>query len=64
MKIISLLGSPHGLKGNTAKLLRHVLAGAESEGAQTEVVVLRGSESLCHVTQILQFSRFSTVFFR
>ncbi len=42
MKIISILGSPHGLKGNTAGLLRHVLAGAESEGAQTEVIILKG----------------------
>ncbi len=46
MKIISLLGSPHGLKGNTAGLLRHVLDGAESEGARTEVVVLRGDTVL------------------
>jgi multimeric flavodoxin WrbA len=46
MKIISLLGSPHGLKGNTAGLLRHVLDGAESEGARTEVVVLRGNTVL------------------
>ncbi|MDA8434267.1 MAG: hypothetical protein M0Z60_15085 [Nitrospiraceae bacterium] len=33
MRIISLLGSPHGLKGNTGRLLRLVLDGAESEGA-------------------------------
>ncbi len=46
MKIISLLGSPHGLKGNTAGLLRHVLAGAESEGAQTEVIILKGDTVL------------------
>jgi len=46
MKIISLLGSPHGLKGNTARLLRHVLAGAQSEGAQTEIVVLKGDTVL------------------
>ena len=46
MKIISLLGSPHGLKGNTAGLLRHVLAGSESEGAQTEIVILKGDTVL------------------
>ncbi len=46
MKIVSLLGSPHGLKGNTARLLRHVLESAEAEGAQTEVVVLKGDTVL------------------
>lgn len=46
MKIISLLGSPHGLKGNTGGLLRHVLDGAEAEGAQTEVVILKGDTVL------------------
>jgi len=42
MKIISLLASPHGLKGNTAGLLRHVIDGAEAEGALNETVVLKG----------------------
>jgi len=46
MKIISLLGSPHGLKGNTAGLLRYVLDGAEAAGAKTEVIVLKGSTVL------------------
>lgn len=46
MKIIGLVGSPHGLKGNTAKLLRLVLEGAESEGAQTETVILKGDSIL------------------
>jgi multimeric flavodoxin WrbA len=46
MKIISLLGSPHGLNGNTAGLLRHVLAAAEAEGARAEVVVLKGDTVL------------------
>ena len=46
MKIISLLASPRGLKGNTAGLLRHVLDGAEAEGAQTEVIVLKGDTVL------------------
>jgi len=46
MKIISLLASPHGLKGNTAGLLRYVLDGAEAEGAKTEVIVLKGDTVL------------------
>jgi multimeric flavodoxin WrbA len=46
MKIISILGSPHGLRGNTAGLLRHVLDGAESEGARTELVTLKGDTVL------------------
>jgi multimeric flavodoxin WrbA len=46
MRIISLLGSPHGLKGNTGGLLRLVLDGAEAEGAGVEVEVLRGDTVL------------------
>jgi len=43
MKIISLLGSPHGLKGNTARLLQIVLEGAEASGAQNETIILKGN---------------------
>jgi multimeric flavodoxin WrbA len=46
MKIISLLGSPHGVRGNTAGLLRLVLEGAEAGGARTETVVLKGDTVL------------------
>ncbi len=46
MKIISLVGSPHKEKGNTAKLLRLVLDGAESAGAQTETIFLPGGTVL------------------
>ncbi|MDA8168643.1 MAG: flavodoxin family protein [Nitrospiraceae bacterium] len=46
MKIISLLASPHGLKGNTAGLLRDVHEGAEPEGARIETVVLKGGTVL------------------
>ena len=46
MKIISLVGSPHGLKGNTARLLSHVLEGAKVEGAKTETIVLAGTNVL------------------
>jgi len=46
LKIISLVGSPHGLKGNTARLLSHVLEGAKVEGAKTETIVLAGTNVL------------------
>jgi len=42
MKIVSIIGSPHGEKGNTGKLLGEVLKGAESEGAACETSILRG----------------------
>ena len=42
MKIISLVGSPHGEKGNTAKLLSLVLEGAKEKGATAETIILRG----------------------
>jgi multimeric flavodoxin WrbA len=46
MKIVALLASPHGLRGNTARLLRHVLEGAEAEGAKAQTVVLKGDTVL------------------
>ncbi len=46
MKIIALLASPHGQKGNTAALLRLVLEGAESAGARTETIILQGTSVL------------------
>lgn len=55
MKILSIIGSPHGEKGNTGKLLGEVLKGAESEGAECETIVLKGDSikpclgcDLCH----------------
>jgi hypothetical protein len=36
MKIVSLVGSPHGKKGNTARLLEEVLKGAASLGAKKD----------------------------
>jgi multimeric flavodoxin WrbA len=42
MKIISLIGSPHKAKGNTARLARLVAKGAESAGAQVETLFLPG----------------------
>jgi multimeric flavodoxin WrbA len=57
MKIINLIGSPHGAKGNTARLLRMVSEGAESLGATTETIFLTGRNVLpclgcdaCHKT--------------
>lgn len=46
MKIIALLASPHGLKGNTAALLQYVMEGAKAEGCSTEIVVLKGDTVL------------------
>lgn len=55
MKIISIVGSPHGTKGNTARLLNTVLEGAENQGADTETIYLPGDTvlpckacDLCH----------------
>jgi len=42
VKIIGLVASPRGAEGNTAKLLQVVLEGAESQGAEVEVVYLPG----------------------
>ncbi len=40
MKILAILGSPHGMKGNTARLLEEVLAGANAKGAEVEILSL------------------------
>ncbi len=57
MKIISILGSPRGKKGNTGRLLEEVLKGARHAGAANETIVLRPNTVLpclgcdkCHVT--------------
>lgn len=44
MKIIAIMGSPKGTKGNTAALLNLVLQGAARQGAETECVVIKGGE--------------------
>ena len=46
MNIIALLASPHGLKGNTATLLRLVLEGAKAEGSSSEIIILKGDRVL------------------
>jgi multimeric flavodoxin WrbA len=57
MKLIGIVGTPHGLNGNTAALLKIVFQGAESSGAKTETIVIRQSEVMpclgcdtCHKT--------------
>ena len=40
MKILAILGSPHGLEGATNELLTQVLESCRKEGAQTETIVL------------------------
>lgn len=42
LKIICLLASPHGKKGNTARLMEEVLKGARQNGATAEIRVLKG----------------------
>ena len=42
MNIISLVGSPHGEKGNTARLLDLVLEGAREKGATSQTIILKG----------------------
>ena len=46
MKIIGIVGSPRGLKGNTGRLMLEVLAGAERKGASVETVALTGGTVL------------------
>ncbi len=38
MKILAILGSPHGMQGNTGRLLKEVLAGVEQGGGELELV--------------------------
>jgi len=47
MKIVVLVGSPHGIQGNTFKLARLVMDGARSEGGEIEVVLLDGLIQPC-----------------
>ena len=69
MRIIKLIGSPHGAKGNTARLLQIVSEGAESLGAITETIFLNGRNVLpckgcdaCHKTgKCVQKDEFETI---
>jgi multimeric flavodoxin WrbA len=40
MNILAIIGSPHGMGGNTARLMEEVLAGAKSAGGEVEIVSL------------------------
>lgn len=40
MKIVALMGSPRGMKGNTGRLLEELVAGVEEEGGTVEVIPL------------------------
>ena len=57
MKILAIMGSPHGMKGNTGRLLEEVLAGVRQGGGEVELVSLTESKVLpcvscdvCHET--------------
>lgn len=59
MKIIAIIGSPRGMKGNTGRLLQEVLAGVESYGAETEIISLKDQSvkpcvacDVCHKTGV------------
>jgi multimeric flavodoxin WrbA len=59
MKIISIVGSPKGSAGSTAALLKIVLEGAQSQGAKTETITIKGGEvkpcracDVCHKTGV------------
>lgn len=42
MKLVALVGSPHGVKGNTGRLTDIVIEGAKAKGAKVEVIALKG----------------------
>ena len=46
MKVIGLVGSPHGERGATGRLLQVVLNGAQNAGARTELIALKGDSVL------------------
>lgn len=44
MNIVCIVGSPHGLQGNTFRLVESVLAGARRLGGRTRIALLQGGE--------------------
>jgi len=59
MKILAIIGSPRGMKGNTGRLLEEVLAGVAASGAETEILSLRTLNvqpceacDVCHTTGV------------
>jgi len=57
MKIIAIIGSPNGIKGNTGSLVSPMLEAAKKAGAETEIFSLgdlsvlpcNGCQEVCHV---------------
>lgn len=59
MKILAIIGSPKGMKGNTGLLLEKVLQGVKESGADTEILSLKTMNvhpcvacDVCHATGI------------
>ena len=59
MKILVIIGSPHGMQGNTACLLENVVEGVEDAGAEVEILSLKSLNvqpcvacDVCHKTGI------------
>lgn len=57
MKILAIIASPRGMKGNTGRLLEEVLSGVTAAGAETEILNLNSMKVLpcvacdvCHST--------------
>ncbi|HTP66729.1 MAG TPA: flavodoxin family protein [Geobacteraceae bacterium] len=57
MKIVAIMGSPHGMKGNTGCLLEVVIAGVRQGGGEVELIDLAGKKvepcvscEVCHKT--------------
>lgn len=69
MDIVCVVGSPHGPRGNTARLLQLVLEGTREEGARAETVFLDGRNVLpcngcdaCHkIGRCVQGDGFETI---
>lgn len=40
MKVLGIVGTPHRKMGNTYRMVRKIMEGAEGEGAKTEIVLL------------------------
>ena len=40
MNIICIVGSPHGIEGNTFRLTEHVIDGIRNEGGRVDVALL------------------------
>lgn len=57
MKVLAIIGSPHGMQGNTGRLMDEVVAGVRQEGGEVELLSLSKSKVLpcvgcdiCHKT--------------